>query len=53
MTPSTTVGVREPDPAVPAEYSPYRELATSTTATVHALAEHEKRTIRTTTEEPR
>ena len=53
MTLSTTVGVREPDPAVPAEYSPYRELATPTTATVHALAEHEKRTIRTTTEEPR
>jgi hypothetical protein len=53
VTPSTTVGVREPDPAVPAEYSPYRELATSTTATVHALAVREKRTTRTTTEELR
>jgi hypothetical protein len=53
VIPSTTVGIREPDPAVRAEYPLYRELSTSTTATVHALAEREKRTIRTTTEEPR
>lgn len=51
------VGIREPDPAVRAEYdelySLYRELYTSTTATVHALAAREKRTTRTTTEELR
>jgi hypothetical protein len=53
----STVGIREPDPAVRAEYPLYRKLSTSTststTATVHALADREKRTIRTTTEEPR
>ena len=53
MIPSTTVGIREPERAVPAAHSLYRELSTSTTATVPALAEREKRTIRTTTEEPR
>jgi sugar (pentulose or hexulose) kinase len=51
------VGIRAPDPAVSAEYdqlySLYRELYTSTTATVHALAAREKRTTGTTTEEPR
>ena len=51
------IGTREPDPAVRPGYdelySLYRELYTSTTATVHALAAREKHTIRTTTEEPR
>jgi hypothetical protein len=51
------VGIHEPDPAVRTEYdelcSLYREPCTSTTATVHALAVHEKRTTRPTTEEPR
>jgi xylulokinase len=46
------VGTRLPDPAVRAEYdelySLYRELYTSTTATVHALAAREQRTARTT-----
>jgi xylulokinase len=50
-----SVGTRRPDPAVRAGYdelySLYRELYTSTTATVHALAAREKRTIRTATEE--
>ena len=53
MIPSTTVGIREPERAVPAAHPLHRELSTSTTATVHALAEREKRTIRTTTEESR
>jgi xylulokinase len=51
------VGIREPDPAVRAEYdelySLYRELYTSTTATVHALAAREKRSTRPTAEESR
>jgi len=53
VIPSHTVGIREPDPAVPAAHFLYRELSTSTTATVHALAAREKRTTRTTTEELR
>jgi xylulokinase len=52
-----TVGIREPDPAVRAEYdelySLYRELYTSTAATVHALAAREQRTTRNSTEELR
>jgi xylulokinase len=49
------VATRTPDPATRAGYDElyalYRELYTSTTATVHALAAREKNTIRTTTEE--
>jgi hypothetical protein len=63
VIPSTTIGAGflagAPDgphstgTAVAAANTLYRELSTSTTATVHALAEREQRTIRTTTEEPR
>ena len=52
-----SVGSRLPDPEVRdqhhALYSRYRELYTSTTATVHALAARERRTAGTTPEEPR
>ena len=53
MIPSTIVGIREPDRAAPLAHLLYRELSTNTTATVQALAEREKRTLRTTTEESR
>ncbi len=52
-----SVGTRVPDPGVRDQYdelySLYRDLYTSTTATVHALAAREQRTTRITTEEPR
>lgn len=51
------VGTRLPDPAAQAGYDElyglHRQLHTSTTATVHALAAREHRPPRTTTEEPR
>jgi xylulokinase len=49
--------VRRPDPGTATAYdqlySLYRELYTSTVATVHALAAREQQTTRTTPEEPR
>jgi xylulokinase len=51
------VTVQQPDPAVRADYdelySLYRQLYGSTAPTVHALAARERRTTRTTPEEPR
>jgi hypothetical protein len=46
------LGIRQPDPAVHSEHDERCSVYREPCATVHAVAVGEKRTTRTTTEEP-